>query len=201
MYAYKGTLLAKPAMYPAIQLLDISRDCFYSVLSTTENGPLTILPSAVKPEQTPYVDTRGCRGLAAYQFKSSVVFMSADQRGLSIFYYAPNNSQAFDLALFVEWTAIGVMNPSENDFASFLTFMKKAMFSQHFFTILSLRNKARKAIFKALCAISSGQYEHYETERGIRICTTLHGTWNLIKGSKVLFHDICLEQLTVKALT
>lgn len=200
MYTYQGTLLANHAIGSSIQILDIQKDCFYSVLSTTENGPLSILSNTVRPEQTPFVDTRGCRGLAVYIFKSSAVFMSADQRGLNVYYCAPNNSTAFDLALFVEWTAIGVVNPSENDFANFLMFMKKAMLSKHFFTILSLRNKARKAVLKALSAISCGAYERYDTGGGICIYTSLHGAWNLIKGTRVIFHDVCLEQLTLKTL-
>jgi len=200
MYTYQGTLLANHAISNSIQLLDIQKDCFYSVLSTTEHGPLTLLSHTVQPEQTPFVDTRGCKGLAVFIFKSSAVFMSADQRGLNMYYCAPNNTNAFELALFVEWTAIGVMNPSENDFANFLMFMKKAMLSKHFFTILSLKNKARKAVFKALSGISCGLYERYDMGRGICIYTSLHGAWNLIKGTKVIFRDICLEQLTPKTL-
>lgn len=206
MHTYQSAFTSRPvpvAVTPTllgatIQVLDIKKDCFYGASPKTENGPLVILPTAVKPDNIPSIRACDYEGLASSIFKSSVVFMYTDKRGIYLDYHAPNNSKDKMLALFVEWKEVGVQNPSQSDFDLFLCYLKKGMLEKHFITILAQGNKARKAIFKAIDSIAFSMYERYNIGNNCRIETGYHGGWDLVDNLKIIRHAVCLEQLTLK---
>lgn len=204
MYNRTGTLTtkAKPNMrsvllvMPNIQALNITKDCFYSALSTTLNGPLVILQKAVESEITPCISTKGLLGLSASIYKSSVIFMYADKRGVYLEYHAPDKEN--DFTLFVQWKELGVMNPGENNFTNYLAYLKTGMLSKHFLAIVSKGSKARKAVFKAIDSIAASLYERFQISDTRHIETSYTGGWVLVKTETNTRHEVLLEQLTIR---
>lgn len=203
MYTHSGTLITKPIPRPrevvitqkSIQQLDIRKGYFYKAFRTSDNAPLCILPVAVKPEcNHPYVECGLWERVAASVFKSSVIFMTADKRGVQLDCHALNKR----ITLFVQWKDVGVLKPNESHFDCFLGFIRQGMLTHHFKQIVIQPNKVRKAIFKALDSISFGLYERYTIGDNLLLETGLCGGWNILKGDKLQVRSICLEQITTK---
>lgn len=203
MYNHSSTLMTRPRrnprsvmlVMPNIQILNVNEDCFYSALSTTINGPLVILRKAVESETIPCINTKGLLGLSASVYKSSVIFMYADKRGVYLEYHAANKENNF--TLFVQWKELDVMNPSESNFTQYLAYLKTGMLSKHFLGIVSKGSKARKAVFKAIDSISTSLYERFCISNTRYIETSYTGGWVLIKTELNTRHEVLLEQLTI----
>lgn len=206
MYTHQGTLITKPCPVPreivvtqqSIQKLDISRNHFYEAFRTSDNAPLIVYPTRVKPANNrPYLECGLWERAAVSVFKSSVVFLSADKRGLQLDCHALNKR----VTLFVQWKEVGVLKPDESYFDSFLGFIRQGMLDHHFKTIVVQPNKVKKAIFKAIESISFGLGERYQIGNDLWIETGFHGGFDLVKGAKIQARGICLEQITTKLCT
>jgi hypothetical protein len=196
----KGTLNARPyrevkqvvMTHPSIQTLDKRKDCFYGAFKTSENGPLVILPSAVEPFDVPHVDLRLWDKAAVFTFKSSVIFLTADKRGIQLECHATNKK----VILFVQWKELNVLKLDESHFDIFLGYIKQGMLKKHFNEIVMQPNKIRKAIFKVINAISCGLGERYDIGGGFTLGTGKYGEWEIRKGNKLIYPNVCLEQIT-----
>lgn len=206
MYTYQGTLITKPVpvprevviTQPSIQKLDIHKDYFYEAFRTSDNVPLIVYPARVKPaDNRPYLECGLWERAAASVFKSSVVFLSADKRGLQLDCHALNKR----VTLFVQWKEVGVLKPDESHFDLFLGFIRQGMLNHHFKTIVAQPNKVKKAIFKAIESINFGLGERYNIGSDLWIETGFHGGFDLVKGTKIQARGICLEQITTKICT
>ena len=204
MYTHQGTLITNPAprirevviAQKTIQTLDIHKGHFYEAFKTADNSPLIVYPARVKPVgKRPYIECALWERAAASVFKSSVIFLSADKRGVQLDCHALNKR----ITLFVQWKEVGVMKPDESHLDLYLGFIKQGMLEYHFDTIVSQPNKVRKAIFKAIDSISSGLFSRYrigEERDDLWIETGMCGGWNVMKAGKLQARNLCLEQIT-----
>lgn len=203
MYTHQGTLITKPypvpreviIAQPSIQKLDIRRNHFYEASRTSDNAPLIIYPNKVKPaDDQPYLECGLWESAAVSVFKSSVVFLSADKRGLQLDCHALNKR----VTLFVQWKEVGVLKPDESHFDLFLGYLRQGMLTHHFRMIVSQPNKVKKAIFKAIESINFGLWERYSIGDDLWLETGFHGGFDLVKGIKIQARGVCLEQITTK---
>jgi hypothetical protein len=203
MYNHQSTLTAKPApmfreidiVSKSIQTLDIRKGNFYEAFRTSDKTPLIVYPMRVKSDiARPYIECALWERAAASVFKSSVIFLSADKRGLQLDCHALNKR----ITLFVQWKEVGVTKPDKSHFDLYLGFLKQGMLKYHFDRIVSQPNKVRKAIFKAIDSISSGLFSRYQIGDDLWIETSTYGGWDILKGTKLQARNVCLEQITTK---
>lgn len=205
MYNTSSTLIAKSLpkfcevviAQKSIQMLDTRKGYFYEGSKPSHNGPLIILPVTVKPKHdNPFIECGLWERAAVSVFKSSVIFMTADQRGVQL------DCQALSkrITWFVQWKDFDVLKPNESHFNNFLGFIKQGIMCYSFREIVEHPNKIRKAIFNSLDSISLGSPERYIIGDNLWIESGKCGNWNILKGNKLQIRSIYLEQITAKTV-
>lgn len=206
MYTCHSTLITKPVpvlrevviTQPSIQFLDICKNNFYEAFRISDNTPLIIYPTQVKPaDDRPFLECRLLERAAVSVFKSSVVFLSTDKRGLQLNCQAPNKQ----ITLFIQWKEVGILKPDENHFDLFLGYLRQGILKYHLKTIVTQPNNIRKAIFKTIGGINIDLRERYHIGNNLWLETGSQGWFNIVKRNKIQARSICLEQITTKICT
>lgn len=203
MYTQQSTLITRNKSISceglntqkSIQQLDTCKNNFYEAFKTSDNAPLIIYPNKVKPVgKHPYLECELWEKAAVSIVKSSVIFLSADKRGLQLDCHAPNKR----ITLFVQWKEVGVMKPDKSHFDLFLGFIRQAMLSLRLKIITNQPNRVRQAILKVVDSILVGPTEQYLIGNNLWLRTGFNGRFDILKGNKVQVRGICLEQVTTK---
>lgn len=200
--AFKGnsSTLAKTARtIGSIKTLDLTKDGFYSFLTTAENTTEVVLTQSRTPGR-PSIDPRTVNALAMNTFKSSATMMYADTRGIYLEYWSPDIDYRQNFTLHVKWNELGVEEPNESHFQTFLDFVKWGILEKYFLLILLKHNKCRKAILKALDNISMAMHERYHVGKGYYLETHIEGGWDLSSPIGVVRSNVCLEEIGIKCI-
>lgn len=205
MYDYIGTLIGREipegpslVMTSNVRKLDVNVDGFYSLFNSTESANvMDIALIETKIPGTLCIDPQGLKKLCVSIVKSSVVFMFADNRGVYLEYWSPDQFRKNCFTLHIQWKELSIEDPNESHFDHFLVHLKKGIMARHFTFLLSKGSKARRAILKVLDRISFAIGEIYTLCNNYLIQTNELGSWDLYKDRVKVKSNLVLEQITL----